>query len=54
MKDYTAGALSALSWVQLLVKEKKTEDVLNEIETAIQTMLKGVGIDFRRIIEISD
>jgi len=54
MKDYTEGALSALSWVKLLLKEKKTEDVLNEVETAIQTMLKGVGIDFRRIIEVAD
>jgi len=53
MKDYTAGALSALSWVQLLLKEKKTEDVLNEVETAIQIMLKGVGKEFRRIIEFS-
>jgi len=54
LNDYVDGALSALSWVQQLLKEKKAGDVLNEIETAIQTMLKGVGIDFRRLIEISD
>ena len=54
LNDYVDGALSALSWVQQLLKEKKAEDVLSEIETAIQTMLKGVGIDFRRLIEIPD
>ena len=54
MNDYVDGALSALSWVQQLLKEKKAEDVLSEIETTIQIMLKGIGIDFRRLIEISD
>jgi len=54
LNDYVDDALSALSWVQQLLKEKKAEDVLSEIETAIQTMLKGVGIDFRKIIEVSN
>jgi len=53
MNDYATGAVEALSWVKHLLKEKKNEDALSEVEDAIETILKGVAIDFRRRIEVS-
>ena len=53
MRDYTAGALEALSWVQLLLTKEEKEKVLKEVKDAVETMLKGIAIDFRRRIEVS-
>jgi|GEM_PF-3441796 len=53
MRDYTAGAVEALSWVRRLLKEKKAGDALKEVEDAIETILKAAAIDFRRRIEVS-
>ena len=47
MNEYVAGALEALSWVRLLLKQEKPREVLNEVEAAIQEILKGIGMDFR-------
>jgi len=53
MNDYVAGAVEALSWVKHLLKQKKAEEAIKEVEDAIETILKGVAIDFRRCIEVS-
>jgi len=53
MRDYAAGALEALSWVQLLLTKEEKEEVLKEVKDAIETMLKGIAIDFRRRITVS-
>jgi len=53
MRDYTEGVVEALNWVRHLLKEKKAEEALKEVEDAIETILKGVAIDFRRRIEVS-
>jgi len=53
VRDYTAGALEALSWVQLLLKREEKEEALKEVKDAIETMLKGIAIDFRRRITVS-
>ena len=54
MRDYIEGGLEALSWVRHLLKEKKAEEALKEVEDAIETILKGVAIDFRMRIEVED
>jgi len=53
MRDEAEGALEALSWVRPLLKKEEKEEVLKEVEEAIETMLKGIAIDFRRRIEVS-
>ena len=53
MRDYAAGVLEALSWVQLLLTKEEKEEVLKEVKDAIETMLKGIAIDFRRRITVS-
>ena len=53
MRNYAVGAVEALSWVKHLLKEKKAEEALKEVEDAIETILKGAAIDFRRRIEVS-
>jgi len=53
MRDYAAGALEALNWVQLLLTREEKEEVLKEVKDAVETMLKGIAIDFRRRIEVS-
>ena len=51
MRELAQGALQALAWVLLLLQEKNTEEARKEVEEAIRTILKGVGKDFRIIIE---
>ena len=51
MRDVAEGALQALAWVWLLLQEKNAEEARREVEEAIKTILKGVGKDFKIIIE---
>lgn len=58
MRDYTAGAFEALSWIRMLIKGsnercKTCQRVLEEIEEAIDEMQTGVAVDFRRKIEVT-
>jgi len=52
MRDKVEGALEALSWVRLLLKKEEKEEVLKEVEEVIETILKGIAIDFRRCIKV--
>ena len=53
MHDYVKGAFEALSWVKRLILSYKTKDrgfdeLLREVETALEDIEHGVAIDFRR------
>jgi hypothetical protein len=48
MHDYVKGAFEALSWVrQSLKNDKSLEQILKEIEQALEDINEGVALDFR-------
>jgi len=50
MRDKVEGALEALVWIRSRLKEAEKEEVLNEVETAINAILNEVATVFRRRI----
>lgn len=54
MRDYAAGALEALSWVDELLEEERKKCngksciAQKEVETALRDLHRGVAVDFRR------
>ena len=58
LRDYTAGAFEALSWIRMMIKRSRErcqtcQHVLEEIEEAMDEMQTGVAVDFRRRITVS-
>ena len=47
MKDYVRGAFEALSWVREILAYEKKEDVIREIDAALEDIRRGLAIDFR-------
>ena len=56
MNDYQRGALEALIWAKITVKELKDkkgclETALEEIENTIEDINAGVAVDFRERVK---
>ena len=48
LHDYVKGAYEALSWIRVSLKNgKKHDDLLKEVEQALEDINEGVALDFR-------
>jgi len=50
VKEFTAGVLTALSWVRLYLKDGKVEELKEEIEVAIEGILNEEACNFEALV----
>ncbi|MBS7642765.1 MAG: hypothetical protein QW374_04985 [Candidatus Bathyarchaeia archaeon] len=52
MNDYTKGALEAITWAILVLKDSKDiREAIAELESARDSILRGIAVDFREKIK---
>ncbi|MEM2739930.1 MAG: hypothetical protein QXQ29_03930 [Candidatus Bathyarchaeia archaeon] len=51
MNDYTKGALEAITWaILVLMDAKDIREAVAELESARDSILRGIAVDFREKI----